>query len=114
MSTCQNPEKCGRPITGHPKAGWIKARVAGQGGADRWFCGLQCLVRGLAEHVPGGRPDVAVCPLCINRHDRDHRCGVCNTQPHIARPAPRPVHLYDQARQGIALLQQDTTRKETA
>lgn len=114
MKTCQDPEKCGRAQVGagHPTKGWIKTHVAGDKAADRWWCSARCLIAGL--DFVDSRPDVGQCPLCINRHDRDHRCGVCNTQPHIARPAPRPVHLYDQARQGIALLQQDTTRKETA
>jgi hypothetical protein len=103
---CADPEKCGRPQVGpgHPRTGWINVKTAGTRGST-WWCSTTCLITGLLGVAE--RPDVGRCPLCINRHDRDHRCGVCNTQPHIARPAPRPVQLYDQARQGIALLQQD-------
>ena len=88
---CTDPEKCGRPIKGHPKAGWIKARVAGQDGADRWWCSLACLVRDLSAATAQGRPDVALCVACIDRHDRDHRCPVCGTQPHVVRGVPTPA-----------------------
>jgi len=109
--TCRRPETCGQPTTnrGRVPNGFIKTHTAGTDDS-RWWCSTQCLISGLTATIVAARPDVAACPLCINRHDRGHRCGVCNTQPHIVRPAPRPVQLFDHARRDLA----GTTRKETA
>ena len=121
MSDCIHPDLCGQPRnkTGKAPKGWVKANVSGQPAA--WYCGPDCAYQALtgrrapAQPAPvtpptGARHDVADCPLCVNRHDRQHRCGVCNTQPQIVRPAPRPVQLFDHARRDLA----GTTRKEPA
>lgn len=110
MSTCTNPEQCGRPQTGpgHPKKGWIKTHTAGSKTADRWYCSTTCLITDLVGAI--SRPDVAACAHCANRHDRDHRCPICGSAPQntgIRTPARR---LYDHARQAI----EATTREETA
>lgn len=45
--------------------------------------------RGAGEEVVDrvARPDVGDCAYCIQRHDRDHVCPVCNTKPQLT-PGP--------------------------
>lgn len=110
MSQCADPTKCGRPQQGqgHPKKGWIKTHVAGQRGSDAWWCSATCLVVDLTQSGRVERPDVARCPLCVNRHDRGHRCPICNTAPQLIAPRPTPAtRLYDNARRGMDLLRKD-------
>lgn len=110
MSTCTDPETCGHPQNGagRPRKGWVKVHIAGHPIADTWWCSTTCAAAGLAGVA--GRLDVATCPACINRHDRGHRCSVCNTVPHLIAGAPVPTRLYDNARRGI----EQHTRKEPA
>lgn len=92
MSTCADPTKCGRPQNGpgRPRKGWIHTKVAGQTGTDRWWCSIRCLIHGFTQAVHDARDDVALCVMCINRHDRGHRCPSCNTTPHLTQAQPVP------------------------
>lgn len=112
MNTCADSEKCGRPQIGpgHPRAGWLNVKTAGTKGST-WWCSAQCLITALCGDGVTARPDIGRCLLCINRHDRDHRCGVCNTRPQLVHPAPRPIRLFNHAQRDLA---GTNTSKETA
>jgi hypothetical protein len=104
--TVEHDAACGRPRTKHgpPPKGWIFVRLSRAEGA--WYCGAEhaaAAIRATVEPPPittvtappvEPRHDVATCPLCINRHERDHRCGVCNTRPQLARIAEPPQRPY--------------------
>jgi hypothetical protein len=104
--TCIEPA-CGQPRTKHgpPPKGWIFVRPSRTEGA--WYCSPACAWAGIATTpppiaatAPTPRPDVATCPLCTNRHDRDHRCGICNTRPQVVHVADRTVELYHHHTEG--------------
>ena len=89
--------RCGRSVNeirGRLPRGFVRIQTTGTGdGPGRWFCSADCAINALAHTVK--RADVATCPLCINRHDRDHRCPACGSRPQLTAVRPTPaVRLY--------------------